>query len=120
MRRKNETYDVLRTKFNRYEFAVKEAILFLTKPLLEYNSWMENDDISNNIYALENLLMNENRTFFKATSGDDGLKLALSKSIDLIILDVQMPEMDGFEVAHMLKSNKRTKDIPILFASASF
>lgn len=76
------------------------------------------DDISSNIYALENLLMKENRTFFKATSGDEGLKLALSKPVDLIILDVQMPEMDGFEVASMLKSNKRTKDIPILFASA--
>ncbi|ABG59340.1 sensor histidine kinase [Cytophaga hutchinsonii] len=76
------------------------------------------DDISSNIFALENLLMTENRTFFKATSGDEGLKLALSKPVDLIILDVQMPEMDGFEVANMLKSNKRTKDIPILFASA--
>ena len=78
------------------------------------------DDISNNIYALENLLMTENRIFFKATSGDEGLKIALSKPIDLIILDVQMPEMDGFEVASMLKSNKRTKDIPILFASAEY
>ncbi|HSY60304.1 MAG TPA: ATP-binding protein [Cytophaga sp.] len=78
------------------------------------------DDISNNIFALENLLTTETRTFFKATSGDEGLKLALSKPIDLIILDVQMPEMDGFEVAHMLKSNKRTKDIPILFASAEY
>ena len=78
------------------------------------------DDISNNIYALENLLTSETRTFFTATSGDEGLKLALSKPIDLIILDVQMPDMDGFEVAHMLKSNKRTKDIPILFASAEY
>lgn len=76
------------------------------------------DDISSNIYALENLLMKENRTFLKATSGQEGLKIALSQSVDLVILDVQMPEMDGFEVANMLKSNKRTKDIPILFASA--
>jgi len=76
------------------------------------------DDISSNIYALENLLIKENRTFLKATSGAEGLKLALNKTVDLIILDVQMPEMDGFEVANMLKSNKRTKDIPILFASA--
>lgn len=76
------------------------------------------DDISSNIFALENLLMKDTRTFLKATSGDEGLKLALSKPVDLVILDVQMPEMDGFEVANMLKSNKRTKDIPILFASA--
>ena len=78
------------------------------------------DDILNNIFALENLLMTETRTFFKASSGDEGLKLALSRPIDLIILDVQMPDMDGFEVANMLKSNKRTKDIPILFASAEY
>jgi len=56
--------------------------------------------------------------FLNATSGSDALKIALSKKVDLIILDVQMPDMDGFEVAQMLKSNKRTKDIPILFASA--
>lgn len=78
------------------------------------------DDISSNIFALENLLMNNTRTFLQATSGTEGLKMALSNSVDLIILDVQMPEMDGFEVANMLKSNKRTKDIPILFASAEF
>lgn len=76
------------------------------------------DDIASNIYALENLLAKENRTFLNATSGQEGLKIALSSKIDLIILDVMMPEMNGFEVANMLKSNKRTKDIPILFASA--
>ncbi len=76
------------------------------------------DDIASNIYALENLLAKENRTFLNATSGNEGLKIALSTKVDLIILDVMMPEMDGFEVANMLKSNKRTKDIPILFASA--
>ncbi len=76
------------------------------------------DDIASNIYALQNLLDKESRIFLSATSGNDGLKIALSHSIDLIILDVHMPDMDGFEVANMLKSNKRTKDIPILFASA--
>lgn len=76
------------------------------------------DDKTSNIYALENLLIKEDRLFFNATSGSDALKIALNKKIDLIILDVQMPDMDGFEVAQMLKSNKRTKDIPILFASA--
>ncbi|WP_299248387.1 ATP-binding protein [uncultured Cytophaga sp.] len=78
------------------------------------------DDIASNIYALENLLATDNRTFLQATSGNQGLKIALNQPVDLIILDVQMPEMDGFEVANMLKSNKRTKDIPILFASAEF
>jgi PAS domain S-box-containing protein len=76
------------------------------------------DDIASNIYALENLLAKDDRIFLTATSGSEGLKIALGTNLDLIILDVQMPDMDGFEVANMLKSNKRTKDIPILFASA--
>jgi signal transduction histidine kinase len=76
------------------------------------------DDKTANIFALEKLLERPDRFFLDATSGEDGLKIALANKIDLIILDVQMPEMDGFEVAKVLKSNKRTKDIPILFASA--
>ncbi|HTJ53061.1 MAG TPA: response regulator [Cyclobacteriaceae bacterium] len=76
------------------------------------------DDKRENIFAMEKLLERPERNFLSATNGTDGLKLALSKNIDLIILDVQMPEMDGFEVAQILKSNKRTKDVPIIFASA--
>lgn len=76
------------------------------------------DDKRSNIIALETLLEKNGRSFMSATSGTEGLKLALNHSVDLIILDVQMPEMDGFEVAQILKSNKRTKDIPIIFASA--
>lgn len=76
------------------------------------------DDKETNLFALEQLLEKQDRIFLKATTGREGLKLALDHEIDLIILDVQMPEMDGFEVAQILKSNKRTKDIPIIFASA--
>src|SRR5258705_13361223 len=76
------------------------------------------DDKPANIFALEKLLEKPERVFVNATNGKDGLKIALDKKIDLVILDVQMPEMDGFEVAKILKSNKRTKDVPIIFASA--
>lgn len=76
------------------------------------------DDKPANIFSLENLLATNDRIFFNATSGKDALKIALNKEIDLIILDVQMPEMDGFEVAQILKLNKRTKYIPIIFATA--
>ena len=76
------------------------------------------DDKSANILVLENLLTGKDRMFLNATSGKDALKIALNKDVDLIILDVQMPEMDGFEVAQILKSNKRTKNIPIIFATA--
>jgi signal transduction histidine kinase len=76
------------------------------------------DDKPANIFALEKLLEKPERFFLDSTRGEDGLKIALANKIDLVILDVQMPEMDGFEVAKILKSNLRTKDIPILFASA--
>lgn len=76
------------------------------------------DDKPANIFALEKLLEKKERTFLTATNGKEGLTIALNKEVDLIILDVQMPDMDGFEVAQILKSNKQTKDIPIIFASA--
>lgn len=76
------------------------------------------DDKAENIFALEKLLEKPGRSFLTAKSGKDGLTLALKNSFDLIILDVHMPEMDGFEVAQVLKSNKRTKEIPIIFTSA--
>ena len=76
------------------------------------------DDKVNNLFALEQMLLKPDRRFISATSGKEALKTVLNKEIDLIILDVQMPEMDGFEVAQILKSNNRTRDIPIIFASA--
>lgn len=76
------------------------------------------DDKPANILALEGLLAAKDQLLLSATNGKDALQITLNKNIDLIILDVQMPGMDGFEVAQILKSNKRTKDIPIIFATA--
>ncbi|MDB5283377.1 MAG: arcB [Bacteroidota bacterium] len=76
------------------------------------------DDKPANIYALQKLLDKKDRTFLEATNGKDALQMALNNNVDLIILDVQMPHMDGFEVASILKSKKRTQDIPIIFATA--
>lgn len=76
------------------------------------------DDKKANIFALEKLLEKKEREILNATNGKDGLHLAISREVDLIILDVNMPDMDGFEVAQILKSNRRTKDIPIIFATA--
>ncbi|MCW3119992.1 MAG: arcB [Chitinophagaceae bacterium] len=76
------------------------------------------DDKPANILALESLLVAKDRVLVNATSGEEALKITLNKDIDLVILDVQMPGMDGFEVAQILKSNKRTKNIPIIFATA--
>ncbi|WP_205509644.1 hybrid sensor histidine kinase/response regulator [Longitalea arenae] len=76
------------------------------------------DDKINNIYALEQILGRPGRKLISATNGNDALKIALNQEIDLILLDVQMPGMDGFEVAQILKSNKRTSETPIIFVTA--
>ncbi len=76
------------------------------------------DDTPANILVFEELLSHPERRLLTATNGKDALKAALENEVDLIILDVQMSGMDGFEVAQILKSNKRTKDVPVIFASA--
>jgi len=76
------------------------------------------DDKEANLLALENLLAAPERKILTAVSGKDALTLALNNELDLILLDVQMPDMDGFEVAQVLQSTKRTKNIPIIFATA--
>jgi PAS domain S-box-containing protein len=76
------------------------------------------DDKPANILALESLLADKDRILLTAASGKEALKITLNKDVDLLILDVQMPDMDGFEVAQILKSNKRTRNIPIIFATA--
>lgn len=77
------------------------------------------DDLEANLIALEELLSADNRKFLRASNGNDALKLALKHSeIGLIMLDVQMPGMDGFEVAQLLKSNTKTRDVSIIFVTA--
>jgi PAS domain S-box-containing protein len=76
------------------------------------------DDKPANILVLESLLASDDRILLSAGSGGEALKIALEEEVDLIILDVQMPDIDGFEVAQMLKQKKRTRDIPIIFATA--
>jgi two-component system sensor histidine kinase/response regulator len=77
------------------------------------------DDRPENLIALQDILEQEGRTFITANSGYDALKIMLrNNDIGLIMLDVQMPEMDGFEVARLLKSNTKTKDVSIIFVTA--
>lgn len=76
------------------------------------------DDRAENLLTLEGVLKNEMRTFFKAESGNEALKIALREPLTLILMDIQMPEMDGIETSRLLRMNPRTKHIPILFVSA--
>ena len=77
------------------------------------------DDRPENILSLEEILTKPNRRFLKAHSGNEALKQILkNEDIGLIMLDVQMPDMDGFEVARIVKANSKTKDIAIIFVTA--
>ncbi len=72
------------------------------------------DDASANIRMLHSLLRDRHRVVF-ATSGDDALEQAARLLPDLILLDIIMPEMDGYEVCRRLKINLLTADIPVIF-----
>jgi len=76
------------------------------------------DDREENIVALEALIARDDIKIFSTTSPNEGLKIAWENQIAIGLIDVQMPEMDGFEFVEMLKSNPRTKDILILFVTA--
>lgn len=76
------------------------------------------DDIRANILALKKTLELHNLVVDSAESGEEALKKILKIDYSLIILDVQMPGMDGFEVAEILAGSNRTKDIPVIFLSA--
>lgn len=76
------------------------------------------DDREENLFSLENMLQKEGRTFFKASSGHEALKVAFKEELSLIMLDVQMPGMDGFATASILQSNPKTTKVPIVFVTA--
>ncbi len=77
------------------------------------------DDLQDNLLALEALVRGSARTVFQATSADAALDLMLAHEFALAILDVQMPGMNGFELAEMMRGTERTRHIPIIFVSAA-
>ncbi len=76
------------------------------------------DDRRENIVALEAILSSLNQTLVTARSGDAALKALLSDEFAVILLDVLMPGMDGFETAAHIKRRPRTRDVPIIFLTA--
>ena len=76
------------------------------------------DDRAENLFSLKSILELHSFPVDTALSGEEALKKSLKNSYSLIILDVQMPGMDGFEVAELLAGNKSTREIPLIFLSA--
>lgn len=77
------------------------------------------DDRPENLMALEAVLESEHYELVKATSGEEALRRLLKDDFAVIVLDVQMPGLDGIETAKLIKARDRTKDIPIIFISAN-
>lgn len=76
------------------------------------------DDRPENLLTLENLLDEPGLEIIRANSGEEALAHTLDHDFALVLLDVQMPGMDGYEVAELMRGNKKTKNIPIIFVTA--
>ncbi|WP_459557303.1 response regulator [Lacunimicrobium album] len=76
------------------------------------------DDLDENLLALEAVLRRDGLQLLKARSGAQALELLLQHEVALAIIDVQMPEMDGFELAEYMRGTERTRRVPIIFLTA--
>ncbi|WP_446810595.1 response regulator [Methylomonas sp. 2BW1-5-20] len=77
------------------------------------------DDVHENLHTLLNILRSD-YAVLAATSGAKALEIARRSPVpELILLDIQMPEMDGYQVLHHLKADSLTKDIPVIFVTAA-
>jgi len=77
------------------------------------------DDRPENLLTLESLLDNPDFNIIRALSGAEALERMLDHEIALVLLDVHMPDMDGYETAELMRSNSRTRNIPIIFVTAN-
>jgi signal transduction histidine kinase len=76
------------------------------------------DDLEENLLALSALLARDDVEILTARSGSEALELLLVHDVALAFLDVQMPDMDGFELAELLRGSERTRHIPLIFVTA--
>ncbi len=77
------------------------------------------DDIPQNLVAIEALLSRPGLALLKAASGAEALELLLAHEVALALVDVQMPGMDGFELAELMRGSERTRAIPLIFLTAA-
>ncbi|MGQ0828095.1 MAG: ATP-binding protein [Bacteroidota bacterium] len=76
------------------------------------------DDKEHNLLALESLLSDLGQNIIKATSGKEALKQVLQHDLAMILMDVMMPDMDGFETAELIRQREKSQYIPIIFVTA--
>src|ERR1700761_2014935 len=76
------------------------------------------DDLPENLLGLSELLRQDGVEILEARSGTEALEILLVHDVALALLDVQMPDMDGFELAELMRGSARTRHIPIIFVTA--
>ena len=76
------------------------------------------DDNSKNLLALEATLASDDRDLVLAASGEEALKILLNQEIAVVVLDVQMAGIDGYETAVLIRSREKTRDVPIIFVTS--
>lgn len=76
------------------------------------------DDVEQNLIALDALIARPGLCVLKASSGIEALELLLKNEVALALIDVQMPQMDGFELAELVRGNRQTCDVPLIFLTA--
>lgn len=76
------------------------------------------DDLEENLLSLEALLRRDGLVLLKARSGDQALELLLKHDVALALIDVQMPGLNGFELAELMRGNERSRRVPIIFVTA--
>jgi two-component system, sensor histidine kinase and response regulator len=76
------------------------------------------DDLEENLLALSALLREDGVELLQARSGPEALELLLAHDVALALLDVQMPDMDGFELAELIRGSDRTRHVPLIFVTA--
>jgi diguanylate cyclase (GGDEF)-like protein len=97
---------------------MENATLVTNKFTLSTNNILIVDDTPNNLRLLSKTLIQEGYQVRCAVNGSMALLTIQAKLPDLILLDINMPDIDGFEICHQLKQSDKTKDIPIIFISA--
>ncbi|MFF3447492.1 two-component system response regulator [Streptomyces sp. NPDC002667] len=77
------------------------------------------DDMEDNLVALEAVLRSLNEPLVRARSGEEAMEALLRRRFAVVLLDIRMPGMDGFETAANIKRLDRTKDVPIIFLTST-
>ncbi|MGD1808606.1 PAS domain S-box protein [Dapis sp. BLCC M126] len=76
------------------------------------------DDQPDNLYVISHIITQNGYNLIQTNSGEEALKSANTNTVDLILMDVMMPEIDGYQVCRQLKANPKTANIPVIFLSA--